>query len=72
MRKIKEMSDISVPKGFDKEDGMSVCRDQYRQQMDRHHRITGGDAALSMFDAYSSATPVTGGFIPRNNVRERN
>lgn len=59
MRKIKEMSDASVPKGYTEEDAKSVCDEHYRQKQDRLDRIEG----------YSENTH--GGFIPRNNVRER-
>lgn len=71
MRKIKEMADVSVPKGFTVEDGKSVCRDEYKQKMERNLRVTGNDVELNMFEPYSEAKEPEGGFIQRNNVRER-
>jgi hypothetical protein len=71
MRKIKEMSEVSIPKGYEKESGREVCDDHYNEQVRRNRKITGGNTDLGMFDAEGQGEIPEGGFIPRNNVRER-
>lgn len=57
--------------GYEVLDAKAECDREYREKMKRNHRVNGNDESLGMFDAYSEAEPTPGGFIPRNNVRER-
>lgn len=50
-------------KGYEKLDGKEECEEAYREKMDRNRRIQGYDENYQ--ENY------LGGFIPRNNVKDR-
>lgn len=61
---------MSKEKGYEKLDAMSECKDQKMEKMRRMDRIM-GHKEIDMPMDYEMENIIEGGFIPRNNVKDR-